>query len=284
LTTHLMPQSIDVHLFSKHLAEKGLSATALNNYLRSPYDYLYRNVLRTPEVQALPMQFGTAIHGVMEWVSAHFAQTGSLPNPTGIKQSLETELSRLPITDTEFAQLHEKGFEALLAYTEHIKESLPEESKVEFSLHVQLQTGLAEFPQIHLTGNLDRIDFDERGNVVQVVDYKTGSPKTRNDIEGKTKNSNGDYKRQLTFYALLLSLYGDERYECRVGKLSFIQPDKRGVVHEEVFEITEEEIESLKAEIIQAVAEIVSGSFLTVPCDEKKSSYCHLALELLDLH
>jgi len=40
---------------------------------------------------------------------------------------------------------------------------------------------------------------------LNVIDYKTGRPKSRNEIEGNTKNSNGDYKRQLVFYNLLLN-------------------------------------------------------------------------------
>lgn len=274
--------AIDSALFVSHLQKRGLSATALNNYLRSPYDYVYRNVLRIPQIQALPMQFGTAIHGVMEWVSASFASKGSMPTPTEIKKNLEAELYRLPITQTEFVRLHSKGLEALVVYTQHIANILTKESKVEFTIHVTLQTGLSEFPELTLTGKLDRIDFDENGNVIQVVDYKTGKPKTRNEIEGNTKNSNGDYKRQLIFYALLLSLYEDERYVCKIGRLSFIEPDAKGSVHEEVFEISDEEIEELKAEIISVVNEIISGSFLQTPCDDSKSSYCHLANLLLN--
>lgn len=277
ITKQVPEHTIDTDLLSTHLRTKGLSATALNNYLRSPYDYLYRNVLRVPEVQALPMQFGTAVHGVMEWVSATVATSGKMPSATEIKQNLETELSRLPITENEFVRLHEKGFAALLAYTQHIEGTIPKDSKVEFAIHTTLQTGLPEFPELPLTGKLDRLDFDAQGNLAMVVDYKTGKSKTRNDIEGNTKSSNGDYKRQLTFYALLLSLYEDERYACRTGKLSFIEPDSKGVIHEEVFEITHEEIETLKLEIIRVTKEIISGEFLTTVCDDTQSSYCHLA-------
>lgn len=276
LTKDIKPAVIDAELLQVFLKEKGLSATALNNYLRSPYDYLYRNVLRIPEVQALPMQFGTAVHGVMESVSATVASTGKMPAASKIKERLETELARLPITKEEFVRLHEKGLNALLAYTAHVDGSIPIENKVEFAVHVILPTGIPEFPELTLNGKLDRLDFDVNGRVVRVVDYKTGKPKTRNQIEGNTKDSNGDYKRQLVFYALLLSLYGDEQYDCREGLLSFIEPDAKGVIHEEQFTITDEEIEELKGKIITVVKEIISGSFLTETCDDTVSSYCAL--------
>lgn len=267
---------IDKQLLTSFLKDKGLSATALNNYLKSPYNYLYRNVLRIPEVKALPMQFGTAVHGVMEWVSSQISTTGKIPSNSKIKENLELELSRLAITESEFVRLHEKGFEALVSYIGSVGETIPKENKVEFSIHVSLPTGIEEFPELTLNGNLDRLDFDKEGNVIKVVDYKTGKPKTRNHIEGKTKDSNGDYKRQLVFYALLLSLYEDDRYACREGVLSFIEPDTKGKIHEEVFVITDEEIEELKSTLISVTKEIISGDFLKKPCDKNESDYCHL--------
>lgn len=280
LSTNVSIPGIDTALLKKSLKERGLSVTALNNYLNSPYDYLYRNVLRVPEIQALPMQFGTAIHGVMEWVTAVVAKTGKIPNATKIKESLEVELARLPITQSEFVRLHEKGLEALLTYVDYCKDSLVPDSKTEFAIQVTLPTGLPDFPEVTLNGKLDRLDFDKAGQLLQVVDYKTGKPKTRNQIEGKTKDSAGDYKRQLTFYALLLSLYEDERYQCRRGALSFIEPDAKGKIHEEFFDITEAEIEDLKTTIVAVVKEIISGEFLHKACDESVSSYCHLVKQL----
>lgn len=268
--------SIDAALLRSHLQEKGLSATSLNNYLRSPWDYLYRNVLHIPEIQEEPLLFGTAIHGVMEWVSAYHAQKGTMPSDTEVKEALEKELSRLPIGKTAFVRLHEKGLVALYAYLAHAGPSFSKHAHTEFSVSVDLPTGLSSFPMLPLTGKLDRLDLDEDGVVTHIVDYKTGRPKTRNEIEGNTKSSNGDYKRQLTFYVLLLSLYEDTRYACRTCKLSFIEPDSKGVVHEEIFIITDAEVEALKNELIRVANEISTGAFLEGPCDPGISSYCHL--------
>jgi DNA helicase-2/ATP-dependent DNA helicase PcrA len=274
------PGLIDSDLLTKFLSDKGLSATALNNYLQSPFNYLYRNVLRIPEVQAMPMQFGTAVHGVMEKVAVSISQTGQKPSLAKIKEWLEIELSKLPVTTEEFSRLHEKGYEALITYIDHAAGSIGESCKVEFGIKVTMPTGLTELPEITLNGNLDRSDFGQDGRLVRVLDYKTGKPKTRNHIEGKTKGSNGDYKRQLVFYALLLSLYEDERYDCRECVLSFVEADTKGVIHEEVFIITDEEIEELKQIIIQTTKAIISGEFMKQSCDEKDSDYCHLVIEL----
>ena len=271
---------IDREVLTKFLADRGISATALNNYLRSPYDYLYRNVLRMPEVQAMPMLFGTALHNVMEKVTALHTKEGVWASPTSVKEYLEYELNKMPFTAEEYSRLHEKGYQALLTYIEHIKNNFTYVTKEEFKVSVHLQTGIPEFPELLLTGKIDRLDINAEGNVVRVIDYKSGKPKTRNEIEGNTKSSNGDYKRQLTFYALLLSLYGDERYFCTSGVLTFIEADSKGNIHEETFTISKEEIENLKTELISVTKEIISGSFLEKSCDPATSSYCHLAQEL----
>jgi hypothetical protein len=78
-------------------------------------------------------------------------------------------------------------------------------------------------------------------------------------VEGGTKNSNGNYKRQLVFYALLLELYGAEVHSPEFV-LSFVEPkEKSGEVVEHSFNIEQKEIEELKQEIIRVAKEIISG-------------------------
>jgi len=277
LLQSVVPVAINPELLQTFLQQRGISATALNNYLRSPYDYLYRNVLRMPEAQSESMQFGTVLHNVMEKVTAYHSHTGKMPSATNIKEYLERELRLMPFTQEEYVRLHERGFATILNYCEYIAQSLPQHTKEEFGIKVYLETGLPEFPQLLLTGKLDRLNFNAEGNVVQVIDYKSGKPKTRNEIEGHTQNGTGDYKRQLTFYALLLTLYGDERYVCKTGVLTFVEADSKGVIHEEVFVISDEEIALLTQELLRVTKEIISGSFFEQPCDEAVSSYCSLA-------
>ncbi|MCA9361163.1 ATP-dependent helicase [Candidatus Kaiserbacteria bacterium] len=274
--------SVDEKLLKAIISEKGFSATSFNNYLSSPWTYYYRNLLRIPEVQSLVLQFGTAVHNVLQKVTVDYSVNKKLPSDSIIEGYLEKELSRLPIGAEDFTRLHKKGFEALLTYLPKVVSGWYENIKVEMPIRVMLETGLLSVPMVPLTGKLDRLDMDEAGRVVRVVDYKTGKPKTRNVIEGKTKSSDGNYKRQLVFYALLLDLYDDDRYKCREGVLSFVEADSKGEIHEEPFTITDEEIEELKQQIIRAVEDIASGEFLKSDCDPKVCDYCHLVALLTD--
>ena len=271
------PPVIDGQLLLKLLSERGFSATSLNNYLKSPWDYFFRNVLRIPETQAVHMQFGTAMHTVLEYVTRHHTQNGTLPRDTDIKKKLEIALNKLPVNTEEYVRLLEKGFEALMMYVPYMANGLPKTTKEEFKLKVHLPTGIAEIPELILTGNLDRIDIGDDGYALRVVDYKTGKPKSRNVIEGNTKDGGGGYKRQLVFYALLLSLHGDERYLCKEGVLSFVESDSKGGIKEESFVITDEEIAKLRQVIIAATKEIITGTFLKQPCVEGESDYYELA-------
>ena len=262
--------------FLKHIFEqRGFSATSLNNYLRNPWDYFYRNILRIPEIQPAHMQYGTAVHNTLEYMTKTHARDGVLITMTQVKKKLEQELGRLPVSTEEFTRLLEKSIEELTVYREHLSKTLPKHTKEELAVSVVLETGDKNLPEIRLSGKLDRLDLSDDGQAIRVIDYKTGKPKTRNVIEGKTKSSDGDYKRQLVFYALLLQLHDDERYRCNEGVLSFVQADAHGNVKEESFTITEQEITALKDEIIASAQSFISGTFLKEPCEE--SDYCELA-------
>lgn len=272
--------AIDPLLLSETLKERGLSATALNNYLKSPWDYLYRNVLRMPEIKSESAQFGTAIHGALASVTHYRREHNSLPSIQEIKNALERELSKLPLSVHEYTRLHEHGLEILAQYVAFFEQTLPPHTREESRFEAVLPTNDPLFPEVRLTGALDRLDFDraphEGGQLIRVLDYKTGKPKTRGQIEGTTQDSDGGYKRQLVFYALLLSLQDDERLKTREFVLSFVEADDKGKVHEERYIITDEEIEELKIEIIRVAHEITRGAFLDMSCDPETSDYCHL--------
>ncbi len=273
--------AFDLTVLSEIIKERGLSATSLNNLLGNPWNFFYRNILRLPQVQPLPMQFGTVVHNVLERTTRAHTETGAWPKLSDLKSWLEVELGRLPISDAEFTRLHEKGLLALTIYKEHLQKSLPGKSKEEFTLKVNLALDLPDLTDITLTGKLDRLDFTSDGLLLQVVDYKTGKPKTRGVIEGTTAGSQGEYKRQLVFYCLLLELYDHELYKTRQGVLSFVEATSRGEIKEEIFTITDEEIAHLREEIEDQVASFLTGDFLTDSELAKQSEYSELALAFI---
>lgn len=270
---------IDSAILTEILRERGLSATSLNNYVEDPWQYLYRNVLRIPEVKSESAQFGTAVHGTLALITQYRREKGKMPSVSEYKTMLERELTKLPITVEEYTRFHEDGLIAVTHYLEAVAPAFSGHTREEAPFEVFLKTGDPTFPEIKLTGSLDRLDFDkaynEGGQLIRVIDYKTGKPKTRGQIEGTTKDSEGGYKRQLVFYALMLSLQEDERLKTRSFRLSFVEADEKGKIHEEDYTITDEEIAELSREIVRVAREIRTGVFLAMPCDPE-SEYAHL--------
>ena len=283
---HALPPAfhIDTSFLPTLLTERGISATALNNYLKSPWVYFYRNVLRIPELKDESALFGTALHSVLRHMTEEHTRRGQLPTVSRIKELLHRELSKLPLRVHSYTRLHERGMAALTVYLETLTSNLPKVTKEEYTLEASIPTGDPTFPEIRITGQLDRLDYDndpsDGGTVLRVIDYKSGKPKTRGYIEGTTKDSTGDYKRQLTFYTLLLSLQGDVRLHTRTMVLSFIEPDEHGNIREESYIITDAEIEQIKQEIIRVALEIAHGAFLDAPCDPTVCDYCDLVSDL----
>lgn len=272
---------LDVAYVLDVLRERGLSPTALNNYLHDPWNYFYRNVLRVPEVQAPSAQFGTVLHDALRSVCIYRREHGGeLPSTTLLTTYIERELGKLPLTTEEYTRHHERALVALTSYLDAVAPAWPHETKEEYSIRVTLPTGIPEFPEVVLTGKLDRLDFDTDGRLLRVVDYKTGKPKTRGHIEGTTKDADGNYKRQLVFYVLMMQLSDDERLKTRDGLLSFVEEDTGGKIREELFTITDEEIALLKGDVIRVVGEIVSGDFLSAPPNPDTCTYAPLAVEL----
>ncbi len=250
-------------LLIRRLNDKGLSATSFNNALENPWNFFFKNVLRFPEAKSLPLQFGTVMHAVLEQTTRLYGQTKTAPDILSVRRMLENALRREPLSEAEYHSLFTAGMKVVESYIPHVCQTLPPQTKEELSIRVAITTDIAEVPTLPLTGMIDRIDSDANGRALQIVDYKTGKPKSRNDIIGKTATSNGNYRRQLTFYALLLRLSEDERYQTTTGTLSFIEPTSKGEIKEETFVTTEEEISDLKMQIMSVVKQLVTGDFLS---------------------
>ena len=271
----LTPLPITTDIILETLSTRGFSPTALNNYLKSPWEYFYRNVLQVPQIKTPSLQLGSAVHAVLDTLVRHHANEALAAHLAQIPDLLKQGLSKEALTDEEFVRLHEKGLDMLMAYVPHLFETNVTDSRTEMKIEATLETGIEAYPLLKLNGNLDRVDFTD-GKIVRVIDYKTGKPKTRGQIEGTTADSGGDYKRQLTFYALLLSLQEDSEKHCRTGVLSFVEPDTHGQIKEETFTITDDEIAALKEELIRVTKEIIAGGVLVAVCDPEKCNYCDL--------
>ncbi len=259
-------------------AEQGWSVSALNNYIKCPWQYFFRNLVRLPEIQTKHQLYGTAVHDTLDQFFRRYDDEQDMTQAEFLAL-FEKFLHREPLSSIDYQSSLEKGTMALSGwYQSHKKNPLPRGGKSEYkisdvALAVPLVT--SEVLQVPLRGKLDRISFINEHDVF-VTDFKTAKPQTRNEILGKTKTSSGDYFRQLVFYRLLLDLHDAGRWHMLTGDINFIEPDERGVYHREQFEITDADIVSLKAIIVDASRDIWTGDFWGKTCGDPKCTYCQL--------
>lgn len=270
-----VPPINDKKFLNQVFLDQGLSVTALNNYLSCPWNYFYSNLLRVPKVPTKHLLFGTVVHNVLKDFFNKL-RAGERVSEKTLLKLFSDYVNQAPFTESELKEAVAKGEIAFKGYYKKYKSNWNPNTQNEFRLSVLLPVEVGGETHLKLRGDLDKLEIGENERDVVVVDYKTGKPKSRNHIEGKTKTSNGDYKRQLIFYKLLLDLYDDGRFEMIRGDIDFIEPDDKGNFRKESFEITDEETKELKGVIAETMQEILDLSFWNTRCDNKDCAYCAL--------
>jgi len=238
-----------------------LSPTALNTYLACPYKFKLNNLLRAPRAKDPAMSFGSAIHKALEQFFREFQKTRRLPDKSLLHQSFSAALDREILAPAQQDRLAQRGQNTLSAYYREYNQEFVAPLAVEkFFGYGFSKVILGSVP---LGGKIDKIEpLNSDLKKVRVIDYKTGRPKSRNDIEGKTALGNGDYKRQLVFYQLLADLDQNFRFTVAETELDFVEADKTtGKLKKERFAITKDEVEDLKKIIYQAWSDILALKF-----------------------
>ena len=216
------------------------------------------------------MIFGSAVH---EALNNYFdaAIKDKAPKSDYLIKRFKESLAKWPIQSKDYSEMLEKGEVALTGYYNFYHKSWKSNILNEFIIK---RVELAE--NVIINGKIDKIEILDNLNNVNVVDYKTGKPKSRNDLIGLNKNSTGDYLRQLTFYNILLNNYQNNKYKMVSGEIDFIQPDEKGNYRKEIFSITPEMINSLIEQIKFVSKEILNLEFWDKTCEDKKCEFCAL--------
>ncbi|MEK7078365.1 MAG: ATP-dependent DNA helicase [Patescibacteria group bacterium] len=267
--------TVDENKLVKNIfAKKGLSPTSLNNYLRCPWSFFYNNLLQIPKTPTNSQMYGTAKHTALQ----KFFEAQNRNKRLLIKE-FKNGLEKQFVSKNDLGQLNKKGQKTLSAYHDFYKNSWNFNTVTEFKIS-GVDWVISKNQKIKLTGKLDRIEFPngskrDKGEVT-VVDYKTSQAKSRNWILGKTKDSRGDYFRQLVFYKLLLDLMPRPKYRMAAGVIDFIEPDDKGRFKKESFKISAADLSDLKNLIAHTANEILNLKFWDKRCDDKKCEYCQL--------
>jgi DNA helicase-2/ATP-dependent DNA helicase PcrA len=212
----------------RSLVETGLSVTALNHFLECPGKFLYLSILRLPQAPSAAAEKGTAMH---EAISAAWrldkkdGESIAAALAEGITEYLAQSLLAVAEKEAVRKELLEAAPAVAKALLPHFARQGTVSTERWAKTFFEGSFGGAKV-EIPLHGKLDAIL--EQGDEALVYDYKTRQAMSANAIKGETKNSSGDYFRQLVFYKILLS--DEPRFKLRKisPALVFVSPDEKG--------------------------------------------------------
>jgi len=196
---------------------------------------------------------GNAIHSALKDFFNSYKTEGR-PTKEFLQLRFEFYLNTYPLSLNDYDQLLSEGKEILSSYYDFYPE-FHENVLTEFSI-----SGINLDDNICLTGKLDKVEIFNN-NHVAVIDYKTGKPKSENEIMGKTQSGDENYYNQLKFYGLLLKYYQNGKYIMDKGVIDFIEPNESGKHIKREFIISEDEIKELEIKVKEVGNEILNLSF-----------------------
>jgi DNA helicase-2/ATP-dependent DNA helicase PcrA len=254
------------YIKERFLATK-LSATALNNYYKSPLVYFFRNLIRLPQAQTKTLLYGNVVHKALELFFQQSKEEGnilSVARLLGIYQEVLEQEYLLHEYYEEFSKRGKKNLEHY--YTER---------QGDFTVNMEPEkrlTGLTftlhSGEEILLTGILDKLEYLPDGTV-RVIDYKTGKAWSE-----KNKDEKISLRRQIVFYKLLLESYEEngKKFTMTEGVLDFVEPNKKGFFETERIVVTDADCEMLKQEINDFAEVMLNGRLFEVEGTSKKDT------------
>jgi len=238
-------------LVGKEYTKRNVSVSLLNNFFECVWKWYFVNLLKFPEPRSETLEFGGTVHEALDRV---------LKNRANFQ---EKDLDGIVSAVVEGRNFWSgKGFErakkdASEILKRWVKERLPRISE-KFRNEVGLSGKLPDFPHLKLYGKIDLIEELPEG--LRVVDFKTGSPKRKSEIEKiDEEGRRSTHLRQLAMYGYLV---GKSEHPI-FGRLEFLE-GKDSDYYER--EISEEDIRLLMKDISDYDQAVRSGNWITMEC------------------
>jgi DNA helicase-2/ATP-dependent DNA helicase PcrA len=256
--------------FIKEMFQKrGLTVTALNNYLECPIKYFYKNLIQIPSGYSAILEYGNLMHGALEKFFVECKKEEKIVNKKRLLSYYEEALLHSQFRDKELEKYKVKGLEALDSWFEERKKSLTHVIDIEKKIYRDFTLSTGEV--IQLNGKIDKIEYQDSvlGGPITIVDYKTGKAFSK-----KQKYQKEDLQRQLGFYHVLLENYKDGIYSIKEAVLDFLEPNQKGEHERFAMNISSDEISNLTQTIEVVSKEIMSGELLKKGCKKKDCEWC----------
>lgn len=247
-------QEIKPEPINKEILPNKFSFSQFSAFENCPLQYKFNFILKIPTPQTPSRIFGQTIHRVLNEFLAPFT--------TGIQQNLFLEENKFIVPEYKFlidllkkhwsSQIYkdqdenkkyqEAGKKILKTFHEKISDNpLPKIRVLEKAFSLKIKDYI-------IKGTIDRIDELTDGTL-EIIDYKTGSPKEKFIAEDK---------RQLIIYQKA----SQELFNKKISKLTYYYLQDGSSAS---FEASEKEIIKTEEKIIDTIEEIRKGFFLANP-------------------
>lgn len=194
-------ESKDLAYLRQALGGYRLSPTDLNAFIDDPKEFFKRVVLKYPFTDNATFIFGRTYHEALEKFFQQWKKESKKPNIDTLLEIFNSAISRAILTPVELVDAKKRGEAGLRGWYELQSEDMTLPAALEY----KFRSKNIYFGTIPLTGAIDRIDLLS-DQTLRILDYKTGTPKSQNELLGEGKNGDMGYYRQLLFYRLALSL------------------------------------------------------------------------------
>lgn len=233
-----------------------VSVTMLNNFFECPWKWYFRNLLRLPDVVSESLVFGNVVHGTIEQVLKN--------NEDKLEDIILDQIHKQNIYEESMVKRLQK--EAVGIVSVWVKERYPNIKN--YMTERPLSYRDSRFPNLLFYGKVDLTEEIDK-NTFRVTDFKTGSVKTKSEIEKRGEGeSMSSYMRQLAMYSYLIhgANNNDKVSESQLEFLEAKKGDKNGIYKTS---ITNEEIDLLVRDIAEYDRELKNGEWVNRPCNFK---------------
>jgi DNA helicase II / ATP-dependent DNA helicase PcrA len=279
-------ERMEEELVERLLDKFVMNVTALNNYLKCPLEFYFKNLVRIPSPKNEATEFGSAVHYALEQLFRKMQVTGDQFPP---KETLLADFDwymlrhRESFTREQFERRKEYGHIVLPNYYDKYVNSWNKIVAIERNIRNVVVQG------VPLKGKLDKLEFE--GKLVNVVDYKTGDPekaKSKLSPPSEKEPIGGDYWRQGVFYKILID-QNERGWQVVSTEFDFIEPDNKKNYRKEKLLISTLETGIVTQQITDTWAKIQQHEFYT-GCGKEDCHWCnfvktnHLEIALHELN
>jgi len=266
-------QAAEEDLIGRMLEKFVMNVTALNNYLKCPLEFYYRNLIRIPSPKNEATEFGSAVHHALQRLFEKMKDDPSERFPSRAEMLTDFEWymrrHREIFTREAFARRMEYGLEVLANYYDKYIGQWNKIVAVERNIRNVIVKG------VPLKGKLDKLEF--QGKEVNVVDYKTGDvDKARDKLAPPSEKdpNGGDYWRQAVFYKILVDSYEQKEWKVTSTEFDFVEPDKKKEYRKVKIMITPEDTTTVTQQIVETWHKIQNREFYT-GCGKPDCHWCN---------